>query len=282
MKISSFDLCILLFLFFNSTFAAPLVKRVNFNYVWDVTDPAPNQEEYESQTQADFEAEMQGVYDMARVAADFIANDATGARSTTFGYYFGHAPTQLDALDLRQNYLRLIDLATNNRQLTIRFTDRDSTEHPGAQAYTTASGTINIYLPRYNVYTRHSSWAPNPFEVSSIRLEHTESRSLILFHELMHVNGIGQRINSRGERVPLADCPYPSGFPETNDPQGRRRHVYGEIAANRLVMQSGFAAARTSAENVALFAFSKCSINPTFLVSPHHVRVVDEVLANHV
>ena len=81
--------------------------------------PAPSQQEYESQTQAVLEAQMQGVYDMARVAANFIPDNAAGARSTTFGFYFGHTPTQLDALDLRQSYLRLNDLATNNRQLTI-------------------------------------------------------------------------------------------------------------------------------------------------------------------
>jgi len=244
------------FLYFTSALALsiPLAKRVTFNFVWDIADPLPNQDQYQSLVEDDFRTEMQGIYEMATVARDYIADNGAGARSSSFGFYFGLAPTPLDALTIRSNFQRVIDLATNNRQLTIRFTDRDSTEWPGAQAYATASGTLSIYLPRYEAYTQHRHWVANPFE--QVALDRTQTRSNIILHELFHITGIGQQVNGQ----PLIDCEYPEGYDETfitRNGQRVRNFVYGQTAANRLVRRSGFEQARRSAENHSLFAFSK-------------------------
>jgi hypothetical protein len=235
--------------------ASPLVKRVTLNYEWDLDHPEQYSSDAQTSAENQFREEMQGVYRMARIARDFIGELGQGSETTTFGYYFGRAITEQDVTQLRSNFERVADLQDGSRQLTIRFTDHDSIMHPGAQAWTSRSGTININLPRFNRITRHNTWVPYPWEVSIPQLDHTPSRSVLLLHELFHVRDIGRRIDSRGRIVPLADYPYPPGYQES----GTGASVYGQTAANRLVRarHMGFRHAIQNADNLALFAFSK-------------------------
>jgi hypothetical protein len=250
MAIKSF--AFLFFYLLSVALASPLVKRVTINYEWYLEHPEQYSSDAQTSAENEFREEMEGVYRMARIAGDFIGALGQGSESTTFGYYFGRVTTEEDVAQLRSNFERVADLQDGSFQLTIRFTDRDSTSHPGAQAWTSRSGTIHINLPRFNRITRHSAWVPYPWGSPTLRLDHTPSRSVLLLHELFHIHDIGRRIDSGGNIATLADYPYPPGYQESDTGAA----VYGQTAANRLVRARGFHAASGNADNLALFAFS--------------------------